>query len=204
MKKTLLFSVALAGLMLGSCSSSDDLNGGGTGNPSFNKDGNGFMSISVNLPTRTGNTTRAENDKYEDGLSSEYEVKNGTILIFDNSGKFVEKAELGTMNPWTDIKNNGVTTAAIATVKLEKVALGENKYKALVDMLTSPIQRWYDTPSLPLEVIITGIDFTHTKMGNQRVNVNLTFCPASRKHQVFDRYSFGGGIFDYTFDRTFE
>lgn len=82
--------------------------------------------------------------------------------------------------------------------------LDENKYKALVDMLTSPIQRWYDTPSLPLEVIITGIDFTHTKMGNQRVNVNLTFCPASRKHQVFDRYSFGGGIFDYTFDRTFE
>lgn len=82
--------------------------------------------------------------------------------------------------------------------------LDENKYKALVDMLTSPVQRWYDTPSLPMEIIITDIDFTHTKMGNQRVNVNLTFCPASRKHQVFDRYSFGGGIFDYTFDRTFE
>ena len=90
MKKTLLFSVALAGLMLGSCSSSDDLNGGGTGNPSFNKDGNGFMSISVNLPTRTGNTTRAENDKYEDGLSSEYEVKNGILALFDASGKTSE------------------------------------------------------------------------------------------------------------------
>lgn len=82
--------------------------------------------------------------------------------------------------------------------------LDENKYKALIDMLTSPVQRWYDTPSLPMEIIITDIDFTHTKMGNQRVNVNLTFCPASRKHQVFDRYSFRGGIFDYTFDRTFE
>lgn len=82
--------------------------------------------------------------------------------------------------------------------------LDENKYKALIDMLTSPVQRWYDTPSLPMEIIITDIDFTHTRMGNQRVNVNLTFCPASRKHQVFDRYSFGGGIFDYTFDRTFE
>lgn len=76
--------------MLGSCSSSDDLNGGGTGNPSFNKDGNGFMSISVNLPTRTGNTTRAENDKYEDGLSSEYEVKNGILALFDASGKTSE------------------------------------------------------------------------------------------------------------------
>ena len=82
--------------------------------------------------------------------------------------------------------------------------LDENKYKALIDMLTSPRQRWYDTPSLPMEIIITDIDFTHTKMGNRRGNVNLTFCPASRKHQVFDRYSFGGGIFDYTFDRTFE
>lgn len=82
--------------------------------------------------------------------------------------------------------------------------MDENKYKALIDMLTSPVQRWYDTPSLPMEIIITDIDFTHTKMGNQRVNVNLTFCPASRKHQVFDRYSFRGGIFDYTFDRTFE
>lgn len=90
MKKGLLFSVALAGLMLGSCSSSDDLNGGGTGNPSFNKDGNGFMSISVNLPTRTGSTTRADNDKYEDGLSSEYDVKNGILALFDASGKTSE------------------------------------------------------------------------------------------------------------------
>lgn len=90
MKKTLLFSVALAGLMLGSCSSSDDLNGGGTGNPGFNKDGNGFMSISVNLPTRSGSTTRAENDKYEDGLLSEYEVKNGILALFDASSKTSE------------------------------------------------------------------------------------------------------------------
>lgn len=90
MKKSLLFSAVLAGLMLGSCSSSDDLNGGGSGNPSFNKDGNGFMSISVNLPTRSGNTSRAINDDYEDGLSSEYEVKNGILALFDASGKTSE------------------------------------------------------------------------------------------------------------------
>lgn len=76
--------------MLGSCSSSDDLNGGGTGNPGFNKDGNGFMSISVNLPTRSGSTTRAENDKYEDGLLSECEVKNGILALFDATGKTSE------------------------------------------------------------------------------------------------------------------
>ena len=36
MKKSLLFSAVLAGLMLGSCSSSDDLNGGGN-NTGFNE-----------------------------------------------------------------------------------------------------------------------------------------------------------------------
>lgn len=82
--------------------------------------------------------------------------------------------------------------------------LDQRKYKALIDMVTSPVQMWYDTPALPMEILITDIDFTHTRMGNQRVNVNLTFCPTERKHLVFERCSFSGGIFDYTFDRTFE
>lgn len=88
MKKSLLFSAVLAGLMLGSCSSSDDLAGGN--NPSFNKDGNGFMSVSVNLPTRSGNTSRAVNDNYDDGEASEYEVKNGILALFDATGKTSE------------------------------------------------------------------------------------------------------------------
>lgn len=37
------------------------------------------------------------------------------------------------MNPWTDVTESGVTTAAIATVKLTKVSVsGTDKYKALV------------------------------------------------------------------------
>lgn len=57
MKKTLLFSVALAGLMLGSCSSSDDLNGGETGK--FGADGQGFVNVTLNLPTQPQSTSRA-------------------------------------------------------------------------------------------------------------------------------------------------
>lgn len=127
-----LFGMAVMATALVSCSSSDDLATDGKGNE--NKTGEAYAAFKINLPTTTG--TRAVDlntgTEFDGGTAAEYEVKNGTILIFDNSGKFVEKAELGTMNPWTDVKNNGVTTAAIATVKLEKVALGENKYKALV------------------------------------------------------------------------
>lgn len=128
-----LFGVAVVATALVGCSSSDDLATDVKGNE--NKTEAAYASFKINLPTTTGTRAAGDPDGTPDlvhGDPAEYEVKNGTILIFDNSGNFVESTELGTMNPWTDVKTNGVTTAAIATVKLEKVSLGENKYKALV------------------------------------------------------------------------
>ena len=81
MKKTLLFSVALAGLMLGSCSSSDDLNGGGN-NTGFNETGKGYINISLNLPTQGKNVSRAANDVTADGDVDEYNVKDAALLLF--------------------------------------------------------------------------------------------------------------------------
>ena len=128
-----LFGMAVMATALVACSSNDDLASNGKDN--VGKTGEAYASFRINLPTTTG--TRADDPtpgtpSFDAGTAAEYEVKNGTILIFDNAGKFVTSAELGTMNPWTDVKTNGVTTSAIATVKLEKVSLGENNYKALV------------------------------------------------------------------------
>ena len=82
MKKTLLFSVALAGLMLGSCSSSDDLNGGGN-NTGFNETGKGYINISLNLPTQGKNVvSRAANDITADGDAKEYNVQDAALLLF--------------------------------------------------------------------------------------------------------------------------
>lgn len=128
-----LFGVAVVATALVGCSSSDDLATDVKGNG--NKTEAAYASFKINLPTVSGTRAAGDPDGTPDlvhGDPAEYAVKNGTILIFDNSGNFVESTELGTMNPWTDVKTNGVTTAAIATVKLEKVSLGENKYKALV------------------------------------------------------------------------
>lgn len=128
-----LFGMAVVATALVGCSSSDDLATDVKGNG--NKTEAAYASFKINLPTVSGTRAAGDPDGTPDlvhGDPAEYAVKNGTILIFDNSGNFVESTELGTMNPWTDVKTNGVTTAAIATVKLEKVSLGENKYKALV------------------------------------------------------------------------
>lgn len=131
-----LFGMAVMATALVACSSNDDLASNGKDN--VGKTGEAYASFRINLPTTTGNGTRGDEavkdgtPSFAEGTAAEYEVKNGTILIFDaNTDKFVTSAELGTMNPWTDVKTNGVTTSAIATVKLENVTVGGN-YKALV------------------------------------------------------------------------
>lgn len=128
-----LFGMAVMATALVGCSSNDDLASNGKDN--VGKTGEAYASFKINLPTTSG-TRAAGNPQgtpdFEHGTAAEYEVKNGTILIFDaTTEKFVTSADLGTMNPWTDVKTNGVTTSAIATVKLEKVTVG-GTYKALV------------------------------------------------------------------------
>lgn len=128
-----LFGMAVMATALVGCSSNDNLNP----NPNDNagKAGEAYASFKINLPTTNG--TRAVDPKtgteFDGGTAAEYEVKNGTILIFDaTTDKYVTKADLGTMNPWTaDKDDNGVTTAAIATVKLTGVST-TGSYKALV------------------------------------------------------------------------
>ncbi len=128
------FGLAVLAAMTASCSSNNDLVNGGNGSGEV-ENGTAYASFKINLPTTSG--TRADDPKpgtpsFDHGTAAEYEVKNGTILIFDaTTDKFVTSAELGTMNPWTDVKADGVTTAAIATVKLSNVSVTGN-YNALV------------------------------------------------------------------------
>ena len=126
-----LFGMAVMATALVGCSSNDNLAPDGKDN--VGKIGEAYASFTINLPTTSG--TRADEPgtpSFAEGTAAEYEVKNGTILIFDNSGNFVESAELGTMNPWTKkTDENGVTTAAAATVQLSKVQIGKS-YQALV------------------------------------------------------------------------
>lgn len=125
-----LFGMAVMATALVGCSSNDNLNP--NANEGAGKAGEAYASFKINLPTTNG--TRTDGDpSFVEGDAKEYEVKNGTILIFDaNTDLFVTSAELGTMNPWTaDTDDKGVTTAAIATVKLTDVST-TGSYKALV------------------------------------------------------------------------
>lgn len=137
MKKTLLFSVALAGLMLGSCSSSDDLNGGGN-NTGSNQSGSGYISLSLNLPTRSGSMSRAENDNFNDGLADEYAVKNGTLILFEGTDEanatFAGAYELKNLSMnLVGTTNDNITTTTKITQKINNgLSSGTNNFYAIV------------------------------------------------------------------------
>lgn len=120
------FGLAVIAAMTASCSSNNDLVVGGNGSGE-NESGVSYASFSINLPTTSG--TRADDGPtFENGNTNEYKVNDATLLIFKKGSTekegdytFVESAELGSMAPWKDKNEPGVTTHAKITAKLDNV-----------------------------------------------------------------------------------
>lgn len=176
MKKTLLFSVALAGLMLGSCSSSDDLNGGGN-NTGSNQSGDGYVSLSLNLPTRSGSMSRAENDNFNDGLADEYAVKNGTLILFEGTDEanatFAGAYSLKnlSMNLVGTTEDNITTTTKITQKINNGLSSGTNSFYAIV-VLNNNGTLAVDDATATLKV--NGEDFLPTKKISDLQSLELT------------------------------
>lgn len=150
--------------MLGSCSSSDDLNGGGN-NTGSNQSGDGYVAFTINMPSQSGSSSRAfdsSNDQFKDGLAKEYAVKDATLLLFDgaddNSAAFVAAYKLST-EPWKDLapKDDNITTQSSKIV--QKVTKSINKAKALVILNNNGILTVNDTDN---SLKVNGTSFTGT------------------------------------------
>lgn len=174
MKKSLLFSAVLAGLMLGSCSSSDDLVGGNT---SANQEGSGYVSLSLNLPTRSGSMSRAANDVFDDGLADEYAVKNGTLILFEGANEtdatFAGAYELKnlSMNLVGTTTDNITTTTKITQKINNGLSSGTNSFYAIV-VLNDNGTLAVDNATATLKV--NGVDFPPTKKISDLQNLELT------------------------------
>lgn len=134
MKIKHLFGLAVIAAMTASCSSNEDLGTAGSGTGT-NEAGVGYATFTINLPTTSG--TRAGDPTFEAGDPKEYDVNDATLLIFKEAGSseneytFVESVSLGSMAPWKDPSEPGVTTHAKITAQLNKVNTTD-KFYALV------------------------------------------------------------------------
>lgn len=131
------FGLAVIAAMTASCSSNEDLGTAGSGTGT-NEAGVGYATFTINLPTTSG--TRAAGDPtFEDGDANEYDVFNATLLVFkkptttasEGEYTYVEHVDLGSMQPWKDPSETGVTTQAKITAKLSNVDKS-GEYFALV------------------------------------------------------------------------
>lgn len=162
--------------MLGSCSSSDDLNGGGN-NTGSNQSGDGYVSLSLNLPTRSGSMSRAENDNFNDGLADEYAVKNGTLILFEGANEadatFAGAYELKnlSMNLVGTTTDNITTTTKITQKINNGLSSGTNNFYAIV-VLNNNGTLAVDGSNATLKV--NGVDFPSTKKISDLQNLELT------------------------------
>lgn len=136
MKKMKWFSLALAALVLGACSSSDDVvDAGNTGQPQWNADGTGYINLAINLPTTMGTrAVESPNDNWNDG--SEYDVKNATLILFtkgasDTEFKVSSAYDLTKQFDLIGSSTDAITSTQNITKAINQVAAG-TKLKALV------------------------------------------------------------------------
>lgn len=138
MKIKHFFGLAVIAAMTASCSSNEDLGTAGSGTGT-NEAGVSYASITINLPTTSG--TRAANDQFNGGTTSEYAVNDATLLIFQKAGEsendytYVEAVSLGNLDPWKNDNTTGITTESTTiTAKLDSATVDKDggKYYALV------------------------------------------------------------------------
>ena len=139
MKKSMFFGALFAaGMLMTACSSDKDVV---ENNPTSENGVKHYIAFGINLPQESAGATRADdNDNsnqvtYDDGLPTEYSIKNATLIIFSNATKeddatFVAAYSVST-SPWLGGASNNVTGYSKKVVQLvgSDVVAG---YRALV------------------------------------------------------------------------
>ena len=130
--------VSAAALSFSSCSSNDDLTGGGSGNQSQVK---GFyMTLAVQTPTSNGTRTAQSNET--PATAAESDVTSGTLYLVDAGGQIAFSKEI-TAAEWeaSKIPTQGQTGKTQIQIQVEKVAAGAT-YKVYFLANTTDAKPW--------------------------------------------------------------
>ena len=118
--------VSAAALSFSSCSSNDDLTGGGAGTQS-QVDGF-YMTLAIQTPTSNGTRTVPGADKTTSASPEEQTVTKGTFFLVDQNGSVAFSRYVDSSSKNEDTKWNGANESQTGTklinIKVDKVAAG--------------------------------------------------------------------------------
>lgn len=173
MKKSLLFSAVLAGLMLGSCSSSDDIAGT---SEKFSADGKGYVNVTLNLPTQPQSTSRAINDEFDHGVPDEYKVNDATLILFAGADEATATFKAAySLSGWKkDLTPSTQISTTLSKVQKINVISASSTDRIYAFVVLNHNDALKVTPTNTLKV--NGTDFTSTfaDLSKEDINTSLT------------------------------
>lgn len=134
MKKQFGLPLMLASALAFSACSSDDIAENGPKDIAALTDG-GYVKMNIKLPSRSASAFKA-NDKFDDGLPTEYDVKDATLILFqgDNeaTARFHSAYMLSTGFTTDATTTNQVTSTEQLTKSVNGETVGSNLYALVV------------------------------------------------------------------------
>lgn len=134
MKKQFGLPLMLASALAFSACSSDDVAENGNGSLTDFSNG-GYVKLAINLPTvKDAGAFKAPNDKFDDGLPGEYEVKNASVILFqgnnENDAQFHSAYTLPTTV--TSSTKEQITKVLQLTKPVKGELIGDNLYALVI------------------------------------------------------------------------
>lgn len=141
MKNLKLISILLAAGAIAACNKTLDENQPDSGTTPVYNGNKGYVNISLNLPTTSGNSTRA-NDNFDNGLAAEYNVNSAIIALFygadENSATCTWAFELSSNDFQVNSNPNNITSYFASGVRMiQAPAEGQNVYALAIINPTS-------------------------------------------------------------------
>lgn len=128
------FKMLALSLLVASCSSNDDF---GNEEIKTGPDGNAYLNLAFNLPTRNANS-RAGNDTFEDGAASEYQVNSAELVTFigadETTATVAEVINMVSFQPWNTVgeTTDQVTARREVVQEITNIPTGTDKIYAFV------------------------------------------------------------------------
>ncbi len=169
MKKKFI-PMALLALAMGftACSSDDATADGSKGQPAFAE--GGYVKLAINLPSTA--SSRAANDQFDDGLASEYQVKNATLILFSGENEagatFHSAYNLNVSMNMEGTTTDQITSTTKIVSKVADNATASTKLYAYVVLNNNGLVKLGDSAT---ELTVNDKDFTNGTLSDLQAAV---------------------------------
>lgn len=167
MKKQFGLPLMLASALAFSACSSDDVADKGSKDISALTNG-GYVKMNINLPSRSASAFKA-NDKFEDGLDTEYKVNDATLILFQGDNEATARFHSAYMlsTDFTTDATKQVTSTEQLTKSVNGETVGKNLYALVVLNKNNVIE-----PQANHTLKVNGKDFYGNFAELQKTTVN--------------------------------